>query len=670
VRLNLQLKENLHGGIFGAILTAGFGFSLLYFNNLPPGRALSNSSYDLLFLGKASVRPDDIVLVHMDDQSHLELKQPFNGSWDRDIYAQLLERLTAEGAKAVVFDIVFSDPNPAHPEGDEKFAKAIKSNGKVILAADFQPDSNGSFRLTRPIDLFLDAASDWGMVQLLQDQDLIVRRHFHAHPDTDRPSLTWATAKLLGAEVTKDPEQHLVERWMNYYGPPSALPEVSLYLAIEPNHYCPSGFFRNKVVFVGAYLTTFFSGQRKDEFHSPYTKGIQFMAGVDVHATQFLNLWRGDWLRRLPPVEESSLISLLGLVLGYGLTRFRPWTAACVALGTTLAVVGLAEYLFLAHRLWFSWMVIAAAQIPAATFYSVIFNSFQLYLQKRLFEQSLARHLPPKRIKQFVGHPELLKPGAEKQMLSIMFTDIENFTSLSEGMDSDELARLMNEYFEAAISRIHQAEGTVVKLIGDAIFAVWNAPDQQAHHHALVCQAAVLLRDQVVRFTVGQSNVSLRTRIGVHTGVANVGNFGSATRFDYTALGENVNLASRMEGLNKHLGTDILITGQTQEGASENITTRFAGHFRLKGFEKAVAVYELLGLRDLAEPTLAWRATFEQSLKEFSQTDFDAAERGFRCTLEMRPGDGPAEFYLRQIAELRLHAPAPGWTGEIELKEK
>ena len=108
----------------------------------------------------------------------------------------------------------------------------------------------------------------------------------------------------------------------------------------------------------------------------------------------------------------------------------------------------------------------------------------------------------------------------------------------------------------------------------------------------------------------------------------------------------------------------------SQEGASENITTRFAGHFRLKGFEKAVAVYELLGLRDQAEPTLAWRATFEQSLKEFSQTDFDAAERGFRCTLEMRPGDGPAEFYLRQIAELRLHAPAPGWTGEIELKEK
>src|SRR5437867_7957267 len=131
------------------------------------------------------------------------------------------------------------------------------------------------------------------------------------------------------------------------------------------------------------------------------------MPRVYVYATQFLNLWRRDCLRRLPAVEESSLISLFGLVLGYGLTRFRPWTAACVALGATLAVVGLAEYLFLAHRTWFSWMVIAAAQIPAATSYSVIFNFFQLFLVKRLFEQSLARHLPPTRITQVAGHPEL-----------------------------------------------------------------------------------------------------------------------------------------------------------------------------------------------------------------------------------------------------------------------
>jgi adenylate cyclase len=303
-------------------------------------------------------------------------------------------------------------------------------------------------------------------------------------------------------------------------------------------------------------------------------------------------------------------------------------------------------------------------------FYSVVFNWLELYVQKRVLEHSLARHLPPKRIKELVRRPELLRPGAEKQMLSIMFTDIANFTTFSEGMDSNDLARAMNEYFETALPCVHEAEGWVVKLIGDSIFAFWNAPEQQPRHRELACRAAIRLRDQVLHFSGDESGIKLKTRIGLHTGLANVGNFGSATRIDYTALGESINLASRMEGLNKHLGTDILITRETREGASETITTRFAGHFRLKGFDKAVEVYELIGLRDDAEPTPAWHATFELALRDFAQTDFDAAERGFRCTLEMRPGDGPAQFYLRQMAELRVHAPATGWSGEIALKEK
>ena len=332
-----------------------------------------------------------------------------------------------------------------------------------------------------------------------------------------------------------------------------------------------------------------------------------------------------------------------------------------------LLIAVIAYQIFLRAHFWFPWLILVV-QIFTALLWSVLFNSIQLYVQNKLYEQSLALYLSPKLVKKFASNKELLRPGAKKETLTILFSDIANFTSISEGMDSDELARYMNSYFQTAVAQcIHHTDGTIVKYIVDAIFAFWNAPDPQSDHALRACEAALRFRDQPPQYMNGQQLV---TRIGLHTGVANVGNFGSTARVDYTALGENINLASRMEGLNKHLGTDILITGQTQEGASENITTRFAGHFRLKGFEKAVAVYELLGLRDLAEPTLAWRATFEQALKAFSQTDFDAAERGFRCTLEMRPGDGPAEFYLRQIAELRLHAPAPGWTGEIELKEK
>ena len=137
-------------------------------------------------------------------------------------------------------------------------------------------------------------------------------------------------------------------------------------------------------------------------------------------------------------------------------------------------------------------------------------------------------------------------------------------------------------------------------------------------------------------------------------------------------MGENVNLASRLEGLNKYLGTDILMTRETFEGCSDQIASRLAGHFRLKGFEKVVQVHQVVGLRDqvtIAEAK-AWRETFDQALRQFQRKDFDAAETGFRCALTLRPGDGPAAFYLRQIAELHVHPPAPDWGGEIELKDK
>ena len=647
------------------------------------GVSLTRHSYDFPFNPRPLVPVDDVVIAYMDEYSHQELHQPHSAAWDRGLHARLIDRLTADGARAVVFDVVFSDPGPDRA-ADEDLARAIQRNGRVVLAAEAAPAAYStalvagkSYVLPEP--LLKDQAAAVGLVELDADEDLIVRRHFHGAEEDLLPSLSWAAAELLKAKVTEDPRQRFVLRWVNYYGPPRTIPNVSYCAALDTNAL-PSGFFRNKVVFVGALGETMFSGERKDMFRTPYSSWaahipghkevLPFMPGVEVHATMFLNLMRGDWLVRAPFwVERVVFVILLGSLFGFGLAQLRPSLATGVALGGA-ALIALAACLLFAHqRFWFPWLIVEV-QVLVALAWSVVFNSIQLYVQKRLLEHSLALHLPPKRIKQFVQHPELLKPGAEKQLLSIMFTDIENFTTLSEGMDSDDLAQLMNSYFAAAISSVHRAEGTVVKLIGDAIFAIWNAPDQQTDHQALVCQAAVLLRDQAVGFTVAHGNVNLRTRIGVHTGVANVGNFGSAARFDYTALGENVNLASRMEGLNKHLGTDILITQETQEGARETITTRFAGHFCLKGFEKAVKVYELLGLRDQAEPTRAWRSTFEQALHDFARADFEAAKRGFRCTLEMRPEDGPAKFYLRQVAELRLHPPAAGWAGEIELKEK
>jgi adenylate cyclase len=235
-------------------------------------------------------------------------------------------------------------------------------------------------------------------------------------------------------------------------------------------------------------------------------------------------------------------------------------------------------------------------------------------------------------------------------------------------MDPNELERMMNDYFQKAVQDcIFATDGTVVKYIGDAIFAFWNAPEPQPDHGFQACEAVLRFRAMKPIYVNGRELV---TRIGLHTGEANVGNFGSKERFDYTALGENINLASRMEGLNKYLGTRALITGETQREIGSRLVTRYLGLFRLKGFEKAVAVHELTGAPEQEAESRELRERFASALDKFAKKDFAGAEESFRRVQELNGGDGPTEFYLEQIPEIRAADLPPDWKGEITLKDK
>lgn len=669
MKVRKQFRSSWAGAVVGIILAAGWGWLL---HDFTIGTGLVHLSYDLsqdnILVARQTPPVEDVVVVAMDEESHQALAQPLNAPWDRALHAQLIDRLTAADAQVIVFDIIFGDPGNATT--DARLADAMRTSGRVILGAESVLIGPEMRQYDLPFDRLRVAAAGIGSTELVPDRDLVVRRH---SPEDVLPPLSLAAASLARSKIGQETNALTPTRWMRYYDPDHPIPTISYHEALDPAK-TPGTVFRDKIVFIGARLQTKFSGERKDEFLHPHSAWIgdqhaehRFIPGVAIHALCCANLLRGDWLSRFSPPVERAWILFAGVLFGFGLIQFRPLAATGVAVTAFLTVLLMVNVLFQEKLVWFPWLI-PAVQLAAALLWSIVFNSIRLYVENRLYVQSLELYLSPKLVKKFASDKTLLNPGAQKQTLTILFSDIADFTSVSEGMDSDELARLMNRYFQSAVAQcIHATDGTVVKYIGDAIFAFWNAPDPQPDHAIRACEAALRFRDQPSTLVREQPLV---TRIGLHTGEANVGNFGSARRFDYTAIGENINLASRMEGLNKYLGTQVLLTGETHRLVGERFVSRPLGRFRLKGFEKSVEVFELVGPTGQAEPSRPLRAAFGAALKKFQERDFSGAQAAFERVLETVPNDGPSLFYLRQIAELHDHVLPPSWAGEVELKEK
>lgn len=673
--MHAGLENRLHqpwfGGGVGALLAALAGLVLFLF---PLGNGLRNLSFDLPFLFRPEIKNNNAVIVFLDEKSYAELGQS-PAAFDRRLHAQLLNRLKAAGAKMVVFDILFLDANRSTPAADRELATAMTNAGPVVIGAKLYQDTyeesvlaDDSPSVWAPLDIFRNAAAGWGLAEVRRDPDFSVRM---IYPGTDRvPSLAWKAAEISDARVTHERDHRRRERWLNYY---SSKPfnSVSLSDVLSEKPLPANISFKDKVVFVGSGEVAGYTGQEKEQYRYPWSwVNGYFPCGVEIHALEYTNYVQGDWLTRVPGALQTLLFILTGILFGYGLSCFRPLPATGLAIGGVLITTTLAVIAANLLHIWVSWLIIVAVQIPIALGWAYLFNSIKSYVQMRLLETSLALYLSPESVKQILKRPDLLKPGAELKTVSIVFSDIAGFSKVSERMHVEDLVKLMNVYYETAIACVHETRGTVMNLIGDAIFAIWNAPQEQPDHQLRACKAAILLNQALIKFESGSVHLPLNTRVGLHTGAVCVGNIGSSTHFDYTAIGESVNLASRLEGLNKQLGTNILATRDIQKSVEGQIVSRLVGHFKFKGFDQVVEVHEMVALPDQEQATAAWRNAFAAALNRFQRKSFAEAEAGFRKTLELRPDDGPSKFYLEQIKRLSAQPPAAEWFGEIDLREK
>ena len=329
-----------------------------------------------------------VVIVYLDLASHQREKQNPLEPWDRALHTRLIDRLTRARAKAVVFDIIF-DSAGRNPQVDRQLADAMRANGHVVLAGELPSFSQVNARsgiqglaVIRPAKLFIDAAAGWGIANVAVDEDYVVRRIFRGFENLQLPSLVGAAATVVGATNAGANEGE----WVKYYGAPLTVPHVSYSSALRPEE-TPDDVFRDKIVFVGARPAAGLFGERKDEFRSPLASwGAKdlFMPAVETHATQLINIVRGDALRRLSPAQEALVLALCAALLTAAMFLARPAPAAGLAVACELAALGVV--VFVLPGLWFPWLIVCAVQIPTAFAGSALFQTLEWYRQKRQFQ--------------------------------------------------------------------------------------------------------------------------------------------------------------------------------------------------------------------------------------------------------------------------------------------
>jgi adenylate cyclase len=614
--------------------------------------------------------PPKVCVVAIDDDSYKVIGRDPTLAWSRGLHAELIETLRQEGARAVAFDVLFEEAG-ADPEQDAAFATALAEAGNVILGASIVVTEDPLFvqaQIQEPYEPFAKAAAAVAYVNIPTDSDGVIRYVFPAREG--RPGLGLAAYELAtGDRSHRTPDA----RQIDYYGPARAIKTISIYQALDPRQYLPPGFFRDKIVFVGASRDAAAGLVEKDSFLTPFRGGSGSSTfGVEIHATIAANLLEHREIKLLDRRLEGALLLLLPVVGSVTFMALRPLAGGVAFLAFLAAPWALAYLVFAVSNVWIPVVIPFAVQLPLSYGLSLMWYYLTTVRDREKIKRAFGLYLSPEMIRRIAEDPDAVNLGGQELVGTAVFTDIKGFTSIAEGMSAPETAAMLNAYFSDATRHVFDAGGTLIKYIGDAVFAIWGAPIRREDHATQACVAALALaRAQQAEGVDAGPVARLVTRIGVHTGPMLVGNLGSAQRFDYTAIGDAVNLASRIEGLNKAFGTLALASDETMLATDGRFVTRPLGRVRVVGRQEPVVLHELIATRDEPERSDAGLLDmFEAARSDFEAGRFNDAATGFRAALTMTDGkDGPSSFFLG-TAERLAAAPPPSWDGVLVFESK
>lgn len=681
----------------------------------PVGQNMESNLLDLQFrFSKDTHQPDtNIVILAIDQNSiqYFKRNSKVSWPWPRDFYALTTNYLSRHGAKAIVYDFHFNEPDEDRvisrgSDNDSLFAHAIQKAGDVFLSTQltnmYEEDQPGDTLIRFPANQeqiheteqfnfdktyapllqFQRGARGIGVVNFIPDHDGVCRHmpilyHYKGKEIFSLPFEVYHSLYHSDQSIEEKLSSPYLIYWYGRGGPEGKFKYYSIHSVIvsamkerfglAPD--LPPNLFKDKIVLIGSNAPGLL-----DMRPTPFTY-LEAYPGVEIHATVLSNFIQRRFITIVPLgwLIMISLLAALGVawISNYAENILTSSLAVILILGMYFFI---AVQLFIHNLIWFK-MVFPFGSILFSYVVSIGWSYATEGRSKRQIQKIFGQFVNPQIVKQLSQDPENVELGGEEVDATIMFSDIEGFTSISETKKPKELVSFLNEYFTAANEICFKHEGTIDKFIGDAVMVQFGIPLKNPNHRILAVRAAYEFSrvvNNMKKRALERGEPVFSTRIGINSGNMVVGYIGGHSKKEYTVIGDNVNLASRLEGVNKFYGTSVMVSESTANHlVTDEFLLREMDLIRVKGKSQPIKIYEVFCAKEeLSEQKLQVVQTFESALKLYREQRWDDAVKLFSTVGRLKENDYASSMYIQRCKEFKTHPPAKNWDGVYVFKSK